>query len=234
VLSAACERLQPEAVLLLLDAGADTDAEGPGGLSPLCTAVHAACTEEHLPDKARVLELLLDEGASTAGSLHACAGASADAHGPVCARLLLARDPALLNRCVAGLEDGVTPMMVAARAKSVPMVQLLLEAGAGARARDADGVSVLSYAFYAPQGDDGRRVPQRTREVLGMLLRAGADPLVTDRVGWTVLMRCVSVRVTGFGDDAVNVLLGVLLEAASRASVPHNGILRDKTWKRYQ
>jgi ankyrin repeat protein len=65
------------------------------------------------------------------------------------------------------LADGRTALLAAIGARDVPMVELLLSAGADPNVGDGRGETPLSFAALNPLG---------SLDIVRMLLRAGADP----------------------------------------------------------
>jgi ankyrin repeat protein len=66
-------------------------------------------------------------------------------------------------------EEGVTPLMLAARLGNLEVVEALLAAGADVHATDARGFTALFHACYNPDEDRGHP------DVVNALLGAGAD-----------------------------------------------------------
>jgi len=112
-------------------------------------------------------------------------------------------------------EDGLTPLMVAARLGRRDVVEALIAAGADVQARDELGLTPLFHACHDPQADCGHpdvveallaagadreaRIGYGVRPlmfaaghgeaaVVDTLLKAGADPMARNEGGRTALM----------------------------------------------
>ena len=151
----------------LLEAGADIGARGRGSQTPLHKAAGSTRNRAmiaKLLDAGARLEMR-DELDST--PLHA---ASRGGH-PAIIRELLSRGANVAARCF----DGGTPLHEAARwAHDAEIVKTLLDANAPLDARNDFGESPLHEA--ARKGQPG---------IVSALLEAGADALITDRLGRT-------------------------------------------------
>lgn len=122
---------KPEAMRMLLDAGAHHSCEGPGTPPPLHFAAFAGSE--------RCTRLLLEAGAvpsASAMALGATPAHWAAAHGSVDVILLLSQFPEVLLRAA---DDGSTPLMRAASAGHNEVVALLLSFGAPLSRRDNGG-----------------------------------------------------------------------------------------------
>jgi ankyrin repeat protein len=170
-LRTACEKLKPDAVKTLLEAGARTSHQ------LLNVVVSAPCADEQIDDKVAVLHLLLDAGAKTRAGF----GDSALSHCLTCEpsrdvlvsmKTLIQRDPGMLD-----LRDflKLTPLMRAVNRCKPATVNFLIEAGADVTIVDRYNNSALSHVFSVRQ-EDPLNVDKR--EILRMLLDAGASPLV--------------------------------------------------------
>jgi ankyrin repeat protein len=213
VLKAACEKLQPAGVQLLLEAGAR--ARGAANIvGPLEYAISAKCGEGQGDDKIAVINLLLNAGAETRGirngqtALHLGMHAGAAACPIALIQPLLRHDPGMLE--YAGYL-GMTPLMHAVGGKTAlppPIVEALLEAGADVDAKDDEGKSAIIYLFNVND-----RSHRDTREVLRMLLAAGADATACDAEGMSVLMwACMCSTGAGKDDHAHSVFVSDVLE----------------------
>ncbi len=151
-----------------LDAGADPNAAGAGGLTPLHLAVHDATR----------IELLLEHGAEVDarteyGATPLILAAWYDAPDTWAVQQLLAAgaDPN------ARTQDGMTPLLRAVRSNKLELVPLLLSAGAELDARDAEGSSALHWATTSG-----------LVEMAELLITAGLDPDVRGAEGVTPLL----------------------------------------------
>jgi ankyrin repeat protein len=190
VLQGACEKLQIDAVKLLLAAGADVNTLGDGH-SAMYHAVHASY-DTH--DFVAVINYLFDMGASACNGKD---GKSVLHFDPFCdtkelpvLRLLLAREPALV-RCRD--DDGATALMRVVEhyryRAGLHIIKTLLDAGSDAKARDKHGATVLFYLLIPhTHGYDDTYI----RSVLHLLLASGADPIACGYGGDTVLMQVMS------------------------------------------
>jgi hypothetical protein len=150
VLRGACEKLRPDAVKVLLDAGADVNLMGIYGDAsfPLYYAVYAECTEECAGDKTETVNLLLSAGAKTRD----LAGSKTILHlldeydQPSCPidaafATVLAHDPALVHCRDA---SGATPLLHALHMSKDPaLVKVLLDAKADVNVVDNEGDTAL-------------------------------------------------------------------------------------------
>lgn len=133
-------------VRLLLSAKADVDAfQLSNGMTPLMFAANSGNTE--------LVELLTSNGAgvnltSTWDKMTPLHRAASGSHVAV-VKQLLAMGSVVDSPSMGSGQDGLTPLMLAARAGSADVCKLLIEAGANPAAKDgwkADKVSVLDYA----------------------------------------------------------------------------------------
>jgi ankyrin repeat protein len=230
VLRGACEKLQHSVVKMLLDAKADVNRIGKSDPA-LFYAVFAEC--KNIDDKITTINLLFDSGASARDAVD---GKSIlHKHGRVTQmkafqrdvspvlHLLLARDPGMLE-CRDHM--GQTPLMamVAASRKYPWLIRALLDAGVDVRAVDRRGFSALFHLFT--KGIAAYSGDAEVREILQMLLQAGADPTICGVEGETLLMRAVEppgsdrvrTRVMGLpkhsvSDLACSVFIGDILDS---------------------
>jgi hypothetical protein len=220
VLRAACEKLMPESVQLLLAAGADTGTVWAERL--VLSLMGQRCDAEHVGDKIAVMRLLLDAGlaAPTVREIEVerCNAGTGDrdVQPEMLLRALVERDPDMVAR--ESSDDGLLPLWSAAQVKNPGMVRVLLEAGAdvGGLAADArrsppDSVPILFAIFSKHSISTATAIQRRMRQTLGLLLDAGAQPTVLAASGRTVLMEALSgdQRVS---DSAVGILIGDMIE----------------------
>jgi len=107
-------------------------------------------------------------------------------------RALLSRTPSSwseVNR------QGQTPVMVASEAGEDDCVEALLEAAGAANINEKDKIGMTALA-YAAQGG--------YQSVALMLLEAGADPLILDRDGFTILHHAVRTRMADLARHILN------------------------------
>jgi len=172
-----------ELTQVLLDYGADVNAQNDDGSTPL----HLACCQGFL----EVAELLLKFGADIRkldnDGLTPLHCASQYDHADV-VRLLLMRDAGVCAR------DGTrsTPLHLASHKGSLAAVQLLLENGADAHARDEEGGTPLHDACWGGY-----------LEIMQLLLRHGADVDAQSNNG----LRALDLALHKGDSDAVELLL---------------------------
>jgi ankyrin repeat protein len=194
VLKASCEKLRPDAVKTLLDAGANVLGEYEGYSSLLYT-IWAKCSDEIVHDKVEIINLLLDAGA---GQIRPCEGFTAltaciyshpEINREVTMKAILQHEPRLLE-CREG--TGVTPLMSAITMlnRRETVVKTLIDAGANMNVLDEHGLPLLHRLV-----GDGVNPRQNTRRVLRMLLAAGADATLCDETGVSVLMHMFQVKI---------------------------------------
>ncbi len=202
-----------EGVRLLLEAGADVRLRN----SRRETVLHRLAQAELLykpwergtsrEDVARE-HRRLEDGLLQAADLLLAAGAeidAVDAEGKTPIAYAMLRFPQLVQKLLEGGADpngmvsGDTTLLMAAAALRKPAVAAaLLAAGAEVNAADPDrGKTALHYAVWSGriigEPDDKNRC-----ELVRLLLEHGANPLLPDAAGWTVLR-----SVAGMSDDAV-------------------------------
>jgi len=140
--------------LRLIDRGANA------GYSTASQGHYPALHRVAMGTSVRALELLLLNGARML--LQHAAGTGGDEAGHKRTPLMLAKDPEMVrallreradpNHYVDSLHGHVTPLMVAARERSVDVARLLLRAGANPRARDSRALTdARKYADEAPE-----------------------------------------------------------------------------------
>lgn len=152
----------PEALGIMLDAGADPDIVGYYGQTPLTMAAVFSV----LPS----IELLLDAGADPllADSQGKTPVLLAAQHGLSRAVELLLEAGADPNT---GDELGITPLIAVATNNDAHLARQLVKAGVNVNARDIAGRTAIMHI----SGLDAATMP-----LLTVLLRAGADPTLTD------------------------------------------------------
>jgi ankyrin repeat protein len=192
-LQAACERLQPGALALLLEAKAHVNQPlipaGDGDpatmpLTPLAAAASAPCAPGGEARKLQVVDLLLAAGALPVWDgdglppISCCARGIDACAGPIAKRLCAAA--LALPQWVDGA--GVGPLADAARHCASDVVEALLAARADPNKRDGAGWTPLMHAAGAgaPLG------------LLRQLVDAGADPRACDEAGRSVLFHLVA------------------------------------------
>ena len=193
---------QTATATLLIQAGARPDVPDHHGFTPL---VHAAEKGQWA-----MVRLLLKHGARSGlqdALISACKAGAPDA-----VRMLLRAGAAVDGKSVYGL----TPLMHAAGGVPKPeMVRLLLDSGAAVNAVDSVGQTALFIA--AMSGTGNRRAPgaqtvEAAKDVVRMLLAAGADPQVKATQIGTVMDVLEAMPPEAGGRE----MLAVLKEGARR------------------
>lgn len=130
-----------EIMTALLRQGADVDAKSNFGMTPLHSAARSGCTEtiKHLIDAGACIATIGEHGWMPLH--HAVASGSEDA-----ARLLI-DSGGDVNHAVE--KTGITPLMIACKTRNTLLVELLLDKGADATARDALGGTALLGAVIS-------------------------------------------------------------------------------------
>jgi ankyrin repeat protein len=174
----AASRGNAEAVRLLIDAGADVNADTADGSILVKAAV------EGYPE---VVEMLLDAGADidamgrawVQGDAPALWAAVASEHGVIEVARLLIEHGADVDQV--DPTTNATPLILAASTNQSDMVELLLESGADINFQSSDGTTALHAAAFNPFG--GRSSPEAAR----VLIEHGAALNITDAQGRTPL-----------------------------------------------
>jgi ankyrin repeat protein len=196
VLRGACRKLRPDAVKMLLAAGATVSGTGKmGAASALYDAVYAECTNDGVNDKVEVINLLLRAGVNTRD----CGGGKSVLHIPdldhnssynlaAAFAVLSAHDPGLVHARDA---KGATPLVRVCTHDYVDIgvAKMLLEAKSDVAAVDRCDNTALSPLLQQYRWS---RDGMHAWRCLRLLLDAGADPTVCGR-GETVLMRLVNL-----------------------------------------
>jgi hypothetical protein len=194
VLQDACEKLYVDSVKMLLEAGAEPNAQI-DGISPLFYAMYPSLSPELCDDdQLAIINLLFDAGAravdpaSDTSVLHKGLSRRTWQQMDISSVLgtVLARDPAALH-CRDG--SGATALMLTLQHSKRPRtVQALLDAGADPCARDHRNTPALFYLFWYKIAPEGVNIAS-VREVLRLMLSAGADPIVCNNDGETLIMQ---------------------------------------------
>ena len=182
-----------DVVDVLLDGGAPLDAQDSRGFTPLLTAVSGA---HHA-----LVDRLLARGAdprhvATRGEtvLHLLLAVPPD-EGAIAAKTVLERFLAAKVPVDHAGKDGVTALMAAAGAGSVPWVELLLARGAKLQARTADGRAAIDFALACGQGRGPHGLTRPTAchgDVAVRLLADARAPIpARDGRGRTLLVRAI-------------------------------------------
>ena len=205
-----------ESTRLLLDAGSDIEARAIDGSTPLLIASRS--TDALAGIEWRVVpfesgheataKLLIHRGADvTATDLfgRTALHAAVETRRPGLARALLEagahvdavftdRVPALRGDYISRAPyKGATPFWLAAQDANVPMMQLLLEAGADPTLRNAFGATPLMVASGLGENDARRPPDHRVEEAVRLLLSLGADVAAVDQGGRTALHGAASM-----------------------------------------
>jgi ankyrin repeat protein len=214
VLEKACEKLCPETVRVLLEAGAD--ANGISGHGPILHClVMTPCTDDQLAANIEILELLLDAGAALEpaedspwpSALHRCV-MSVGCQGEAVARVLLGRCPSLVE---ARYGSGRTPLDVALGCNNVELVRLFVDERTSLP-QQCRSVALLANVFSVEFISRNVALDSRIREVLRLVLGAGVDVMGVDKHGCTALMMAVDSEHTKFGDTAAKAYISDIID----------------------
>jgi ankyrin repeat protein len=189
-LRAACVGYRPESVRRLLAAGVDVNrtnyVEG-----VLELAITSPCAADRAEDKAEVIRLLLDAGATvvldpgmTLG--HLCVAQDRFTQPAVALRTILRHRPLLFSD---NLLHNPQLMVLAVRQRNPAVVQALVDAGLSVHVLDTDGKPLIWCLLEQPLEAYGDAAAMR--EILDILLRAGADPTACDMQGQSLVMAIV-------------------------------------------
>jgi ankyrin repeat protein len=218
----AAEEGNLELVELLVARGADVNAKGKYGCSPLCTL-----SERDYDDSTQVAEFLLAKGADVNAKdefgdtpLHK----AAESERKNLVTLLLAKG-ADVN---AKDRIGRTPLHLAAEAKGTDAVALLLGKGVDVNVKDNDGDTPLNLA-----------VRSGSRDVAKLLLDKGANVNARDRYGDTPLQQAICPNLSTHVDPSVDMVELLVDSGADVNARDHNGgttlavaeVFKDKTYK---
>jgi ankyrin repeat protein len=194
VMKAACQTINVDAVKMLLDAGASPIGEE-DQWSPLYHVIHARCADhKQVEDKVAIINLLLAAGADPW-----CIGGERPAlHDAICSaddlgridmmRALIQHDSSLLQQ--QDEEDEQTPLMVAVSTdkRCASVVKVLVDAGADVHDTDALSRPILFVLLLAHVKRVSKDYVCRIRDILNVLLGAGADMTACDDEGRTLLL----------------------------------------------
>lgn len=205
-----------ESVRLLLDAGSDIEARAIDGSTPLLIASRSTDALAGIDWRVIPFEsgheatarLLIERGADVTATdrfgrraLHAAvetgrpglARALLDAGADVDAQFT-ERVPALRGDYISRAPyKGATPFWLAAQQANIPMMRLLLAAGADPTRRNAFGATPLMVASGVGENDARRPSDHRVEEAVLLLLSLGADVSAVDLGGRTALHGAASM-----------------------------------------
>ena len=115
------------------------------------------------------------------------------------------------------MRSGITPLMIAAANRQLPVVNLLIKHGADVNAQQKNGATVLDLALLGPRGVDpnsadaflklpDREAIKKKTELIGLLIEAGAE---VEDDSYTLLMQSIRSAVEPGGNtNILQMLLG--------------------------
>jgi hypothetical protein len=167
---------KPDVVKMLLEAGAGGKDFISHTLDSFIATAGAPCTDEQMNDKVAVLSTLLDAATETMsaleqGVLMKALCRSVLMHDAVVLKAMSQRYPTLVD-----VADR-THLSHAVHTRDAVLARVLIDAGADATALDKNNRPLL-YSLFDPQLDRKGPKYHEKREILHMLLDAGADPTV--------------------------------------------------------
>jgi ankyrin repeat protein len=220
VLYRACGKLCPETVRLLLEAGAD--ANGTFCSVPILHCLmQRVCKDEEVAAKIEILELLIDAGAAleqpepepspvktvraySLSVLRECVGNWRDSQEPVIVRALL-RGQA---RSECSYRDKVASLELALQSKHVDVIRVFLSEMSITTLLSTDSsFQWFSSVFYTSTAKESEY-----REVLRLVLSAGANVMEVDENGYTALMMAMGSGVYAFSDVAVKAFISDVID----------------------
>jgi ankyrin repeat protein len=194
VLRGACQELRPDAVQMLLEAGAEVNRHG-SDKPALFYAVYTECPSDRVGEQIALVNLLFDAGANvrdanSGKSILHVAGMWDRIGISHVLDALLARDPALARYCD---DAGATALMLGVREPQANLstIKALIGAGADPNARDHEGISVMGHLLEKSPGL-GSEVFTKARELMPLLIAAGYNYSACSAQGKTLLMWMLS------------------------------------------
>jgi ankyrin repeat protein len=188
--STATWRATVEIIQSLLLAGADPDLEDDSKITPRQELARIALVGDVPPEFGAKLELMLplSKGVDSLNLtfLHKVATGLCDVE---LAKTLQSGSREILDQVNARDQNGLTPLMYAARHGDVARARALVDAGAAVNEQSNDGFTPLMYAARA-----SCRTGSRGPELVDLLLEAGADVNMVRRGGSTVLHKAAQVN----------------------------------------
>ena len=167
---------------MLVERGADPDVADERGMAALYAAVDMSTLDETVGRPNPKPHAMLDAAGLVAVLLEHGAGPDRPLRAPVLERAHNDGDP--------NLAEGATPLMRAAKDADVPVMRLLLDAGADLHARSGTGRTPLMYAASRLSGFRGtpnRGTEQAALAAVALCLDRGAAIDAADQSGQTAL-----------------------------------------------